>query len=129
MELGNLLRYEGYTPKLEELQHLEEEFDVDGSGEIGMREFFKIMRTFREDDIKEFSKLFKQHDIDGGGDLSTAEIAGVLRQQGHTVSLPIVTQAVQMVDADGSGSIDFDEFVDLMDIYRKAVLKETRKKC
>merc|ERR1712139_1476 len=39
------------------------------------------------------------------------------------------TQAVQMVDADGSGSIDFDEFVDLMDIYRKAVLKETRKKC
>jgi len=129
MELGEILRYEGYTPKLEELQWLSEEYDVDGTGEIGMREFFKIMRRFREEDLKRFRKLFEQCDRDGSNSISTSEIAVVLDRLGHKVSMTSVTEAVKSVDTDGSGDVDWDEFVYLMDKYRKLELDHKRKRC
>jgi Ca2+-binding EF-hand superfamily protein len=129
MELGDILRFLGHTPKLRELQTLVEEFDVDGSGDVGLREFLKIMRRFREKEVKEFKFVFEKYDKDKSGSLATQEIAKVLRFLGREVSMPIVEAAIAEVDLDGSGELDWNEFVVLMDKYRKMDVSDKRQKC
>lgn len=129
LELGNILRHEGYIHDLLELQRLSAQYDVDGTGEIGLREFLKLMRAFREDQVKQFWKMFKQHDADNSGTMSTQEVGAVLRSLGHEVSLPMVQEAVASVDVDNSGEVDWDEFVDLMERYRRLGLREKRRRC
>merc|ERR1712226_616846 len=94
-----------------------------------MREFKKLMRAFRENEIKQFRAMFNEYDEDHSGAMSTQEIGAVLRSLGYAVSLPIVKEAVASVDVDNSGEVDWDEFVDLMEKYRKLGLREKRRRC
>jgi len=129
MELGDLLRNEGFSPKLDVLQLLIGEYDVDGSGDIGMREYLKIMRRFRENEIKKFRRLFTRFDADGSGQMATEEIAGVLKELGHeNIDLATVEQVIMEADTDQSGEVDWDEFVDLMERYRLAEVRERNRK-
>lgn len=129
LELGDLLRFEGYQPDFQQVQYLVDNFDVDGSGDIGLREFYKIMRSYREAEIKLYRKVFTKHDRDGSNSISSAEVAGVLKDLGKQVSLSIVQEAISSVDADNSGCLDWDEFVQLMEIYRKMEVREKRRRC
>merc|ERR1719399_1121176 len=129
MELGAILRDLGLTPNLTKLRTLVEEFDVDVSGDVGLTEFLKIMRCFREADVKEFKFVFKKYDKDKSGSLATQEIAKVLRFLGREVSEPIVEAAIAEVDLDGSGELDWNEFVVLMDKYRRMDVEDKRHRC
>jgi Ca2+-binding EF-hand superfamily protein len=129
LELGDIMRYEGYTPGLDQLQELSEEYDVDESGDIGMREFLKLMRAYRETEIKRFREFFDKADDDGSGSIATQELAGVLEKLGHDVNYQMITEAVASVDEDNSGQLNWNEFVDLMEKYRKLDVIQKRKKC
>jgi len=88
-----------------------------------------MMRIFREEEIKRYRELFVKHDKNKDQTISTAEIAGVLEDIGHDVSLSAVEEAVASVDADKSGDVDWDEFVELMERYRKLAVRERRRCC
>lgn len=129
MELGDILRHEGYHPKLDKLQQLCEEFDVDGSGEMGMREFLKLVRRFREAEVKRFRRLFEAYANPETGTMETQELAGVLEELGQDVSMETVVEAVQSIDADGSGTVDWDEFMEWMERYRRLEVRDKRRFC
>merc|ERR1711977_680166 len=129
LELGDILRHEGYVPNLQELQKLSDQYDVDGSQTLGFREFLKIMRKFREAELVEFKRLFEKHDKDGSGSMASMELGPVLRALGHDVDMKIVLEAIASVDRDGSGEVDWEEFVDLMEKYRELAVKDKRRRC
>eukprot|EP00746_Dinoflagellata_sp_MGD_P153181 gnl/MRDRNA2_/MRDRNA2_84111_c0_seq1.p1 gnl/MRDRNA2_/MRDRNA2_84111_c0~~gnl/MRDRNA2_/MRDRNA2_84111_c0_seq1.p1 ORF type:complete len:934 (+),score=214.51 gnl/MRDRNA2_/MRDRNA2_84111_c0_seq1:127-2928(+) len=129
MELGGILKEQGYLPDLVKLQNLCDDYDIDGSGDIGFREYLKIIRRFREKELAHLKRLFWRFDRDGSGSMATEEIASLLLELGHEVSMPVVAEAVASVDEDRSGEVDWEEFVRLMDNYRDITVKQERRKC
>jgi len=64
--------------------------------------------------IAEFKMAFDIFDHDGGGDINTNELGRVMKLLGQSPSKDELDQIVEAVDVDGSGSIDFDEFLIMM---------------
>uniref|UniRef100_A0A671PTZ5 Troponin C, skeletal muscle n=1 Tax=Sinocyclocheilus anshuiensis TaxID=1608454 RepID=A0A671PTZ5_9TELE len=53
-------------------------------------------------------------DTDGGGDISTKELGTVMRMLGQNPSREELDAIIEEVDEDGSGTIDFEEFLVMM---------------
>merc|ERR1712042_339300 len=67
-----------------------------------------------EEMLNEFQAAFNMFDTDGGGDISTAELGIVMKMLGQTPSKEELDEIIEEVDEDGSGSIDFEEFLVMM---------------
>ncbi|CDR17423.1 unnamed protein product, partial [Oncorhynchus mykiss] len=67
-----------------------------------------------EDMIAEFQAAFNLFDSDGGGDISTRELGQVMRMLGQNPTREELALIIEEVDEDGSGSIDFEEFLVMM---------------
>lgn len=67
-----------------------------------------------EDNIAEFREAFSLFDKDGDGTITTQELGTVMRSLGQNPTEAELDELVEEVDADGSGTIDFNEFLDLM---------------
>ncbi|XP_023682986.1 troponin C, skeletal muscle-like [Paramormyrops kingsleyae] len=67
-----------------------------------------------EDMIAEFKAAFDMFDSDGGGDISTKELGTVMRMLGQNPSREELDAIIEDVDEDGSGTIDFEEFLVMM---------------
>ncbi|XP_063064027.1 troponin C, skeletal muscle [Engraulis encrasicolus] len=72
-------------------------------------------RSFLSDDmIAEFKAAFDMFDSDGGGDISTKELGTVMRMLGQNPTREELDAIIEEVDEDGSGTIDFEEFLVMM---------------
>jgi len=72
-------------------------------------------RSFLSDAmLSEFKAAFDIFDTDGGGDISTAELGTVMKMLGQNPSREELDEIIEEVDEDGSGSIDFEEFLVMM---------------
>ena len=67
-----------------------------------------------EEQINEFKEVFKLFDTDGSGAISHIELGNVLRQLGQNPTDQELKNLVEEVDIDGSGQIEFNEFVQMM---------------
>ncbi|XP_039591274.1 troponin C, skeletal muscle-like [Polypterus senegalus] len=67
-----------------------------------------------EEMIAEFKAAFDMFDSDGGGDISTKELGTVMKMLGQTPSREELDAIIEEVDEDGSGTIDFEEFLVMM---------------
>ncbi|XP_068119360.1 troponin C, skeletal muscle isoform X2 [Hyperolius riggenbachi] len=67
-----------------------------------------------EEMIAEFKAAFDMFDTDGGGDISTKELGTVMRMLGQTPDKEELDAIIEEVDEDGSGTIDFEEFLVMM---------------
>ncbi|NXP20706.1 CALMS protein, partial [Scytalopus superciliaris] len=67
-----------------------------------------------EEKIAEFKEAFSLFDRDGDGSISTRELGTVMRSLGQNPTEAELQGMVGEVDADGSGAIDFAEFLSLM---------------
>jgi len=70
--------------------------------------------SLSEEMIAEFKMAFDIFDHDGGGDINTNELGRVMKLLGQSPSKEELDEIVHAVDVDGSGSIDFDEFLIMM---------------
>jgi len=71
-------------------------------------------KKFTDQEIAGLKETFLLFDKDGDGTIDTNELENVLRKLGKN---PTSTQIMAMIaeaDADNSGDIDFDEFVNMM---------------
>ena len=66
------------------------------------------------DELLLWHNTFKMFDRDGGGDVDLRELGLMFRQLGQTPTEREMRLLIEEVDADGSGTIDFEEFCCLM---------------
>merc|ERR1719409_2110547 len=67
-----------------------------------------------DEQIAEFKEAFLLFDKDGDGTITTKELGTVMRSLGQTPTEAELHDMINEVDNDGSGTIDFAEFLSLM---------------
>eukprot|EP00298_Acanthocystis_sp_HF-20_P018046 c21883_g4_i1.p1 GENE.c21883_g4_i1~~c21883_g4_i1.p1 ORF type:complete len:813 (-),score=350.72 c21883_g4_i1:29-2467(-) len=74
-------------------------------------------KLFSAVQIQEFRKAFDHFDEDGSGDLTSTEISYVLKEQGIIMKQDELNELLAEIDADGNGTVDFEEFLYAMAIH------------
>jgi Ca2+-binding EF-hand superfamily protein len=72
------------------------------------------LRYFNAHEVSEFKEIFDLFDSDGGGSIDSSELGSVMRTLGKNPSPEELATLVKEIDADGSGEIEFDEFLTLL---------------
>ena len=67
-----------------------------------------------EDEVEEIKEAFDLFDNDGSGAISVNELTSAMSSLGFDVKHAVVYNMVSDLDADGSGEIEFGEFLDVM---------------
>ncbi|KAG8181787.1 hypothetical protein JTE90_000079 [Oedothorax gibbosus] len=67
-----------------------------------------------EEQVAEFKEAFLLFDKDSDGMITTAELGVVMTSLGQRPSDSELKKMVHMVDKDGNGTIEFDEFLSMM---------------
>ncbi|KOO20826.1 calmodulin-like protein [Chrysochromulina tobinii] len=74
------------------------------------------------EELTEFREIFNLVDLDKGGTISKDELGQLMKTLGLKPTQEELNAMVAEIDADGSGEIDFDEFVTVMS--RKELLSQ-----
>ncbi|KAL4237342.1 hypothetical protein ACF0H5_002060 [Mactra antiquata] len=77
-----------------------------------------------EEQIAEFREAFRLFDKDGDGTISTKELAIVMGSLGQNPSASELEDMINEIDADGSGAIDFPEFLQMMAVKMNSAESE-----
>ncbi|XP_070502700.1 troponin C, isoallergen Bla g 6.0101-like [Chironomus tepperi] len=118
--IGTILELLGHAVEEDELDDILDEFDEDESGEIEFAEFVKLASRFVEPEEdydqlrKELREVFMLYDKEARGYLPLDEFKKILREIDPELPEDELDEMIDEIDADGSGTIDFDEFMDVM---------------
>eukprot|EP00027_Filamoeba_sp_ATCC50430_P009746 CAMPEP_0168559194 /NCGR_PEP_ID=MMETSP0413-20121227/10388_1 /TAXON_ID=136452 /ORGANISM="Filamoeba nolandi, Strain NC-AS-23-1" /LENGTH=151 /DNA_ID=CAMNT_0008590395 /DNA_START=137 /DNA_END=595 /DNA_ORIENTATION=- len=72
------------------------------------------MSKLNEAQIKELKNAFALFDKNGDGRISSSELKEAIKQLGQKVTDQEIAEMIKSVDKDGNGTVEFDEFVELM---------------
>ncbi|EMP39433.1 Calmodulin, striated muscle [Chelonia mydas] len=67
-----------------------------------------------EEQIAEFKEAFSLFDKDGDGSITTGELGNVMQSLGQNPTEAELQDMIGELDTDGSGTVDFPEFLSLM---------------
>merc|ERR1719295_100020 len=119
-DLGEIMRAMGFRPTEEELKSLLAEIDEDGSGQIEFAEFCQLCATFLVEDPdietmkKELKDAFRIYDKEGQGFITTETLRELIGELLAPLTEEELEGILDELDEDGSGSMDFDEFCEMM---------------
>ena len=84
---------------------------------------------FSLDQIEEFKEAFALFDKDGGGTISADELGVIMKSLGKNPTREELNRMIAEVDEDGSGEIEFPEFLQLMSkkLHRADSIEEMRE--
>ncbi|XP_068629305.1 troponin C, isoallergen Bla g 6.0101 isoform X1 [Battus philenor] len=117
--VGTILGMLGHQVSDESLQEIINEVDVDGSGELEFEEFVTLASRFMvEEDAEamqqELKEAFRLYDKEGNGYITTTVLREILRELDDKISAEELDMMIEEIDSDGSGTVDFDEFMEVM---------------
>ena len=69
-----------------------------------------------EEEIEELREAFNLFDTDGNGTIDPRELKSAMQSLGFEAKNHTVYQMISDIDKNGSGDIDFEEFLDLMTV-------------
>lgn len=92
---------------------------VDQGPGLTFPEFVLWARRLREAETEEFRNTFAECDKDGSGRLAADEVTQVISKSGYMPLQIMVSEVMEQADTDHDGTLDFEEFVNLMQIWRK----------
>merc|ERR1712168_1385093 len=95
------------------------EIDEAGAGKFTLAMFCQIAARFMiEDDEEqmkeELKEAFRIYDRDGQGFITTDVLKEILREIDSTLTEGDLDNIIEEVDEDASGTLDFDEFQEMM---------------
>lgn len=117
--ISTILRMMGIRVSEKNLQEIIAEVDEDGSGELEFEEFCALAAKFliEEDEEslhKELKEAFRIYDKQGNGYITTNVLREILRELDNKLTETDLDGIIDEVDEDGSGTLDFDEFMTMM---------------
>ena len=83
-----------------------------------------VIDNLTDQQIIEFREAFQAFDKDGNGSITTRELGTVMRSLGQNLSEAEIKEMIDIVDEDKNGTIDFQEFLNLMERKMKIIDKE-----
>jgi len=121
LELSELFRQLGYKNTLDELHILVAQVDENNSGKLDFREYLRLMRLFREEELENISNIFEEHAKDDI--LPRQKIPKALDTLEPDPPKALLAQALKEKDG-----LDFDSFVGVVDACRNDRVVRERKK-
>jgi calmodulin len=117
--VAEILRLMGQPFNRETLEEMITEVDEDKSGRLEFEEFIILAAKFIvEDDEealqKELKEAFRLYDKEGNGFIPTSCLKEILRELDDQLSDADLDGMINEIDSDGSGTVDFDEFMEMM---------------
>ncbi|KAJ1387104.1 EF-Hand 1, calcium-binding site [Sesbania bispinosa] len=112
-ELKEVMVALGSKTTSEEVSRMMAELDRNGDGYIDLKEFGEFHCT-GGGDTRELQEAFEMYDLDKNGLISAKELHSVMRKLGEKCSLSDCRRMIGNVDADGDGSVNFEEFKKMM---------------
>ncbi|CAB3383402.1 Hypothetical predicted protein [Cloeon dipterum] len=114
-----ILRLMGQPFNHQILEELIEEVDADKSGFLEFDEFVQLAAKFmneedEEEMEKELREAFRLYDKEGNGYIPTTCLREILRELDDQLTNDELDMMIEEIDSDGSGTVDFDEFMEMM---------------
>ncbi|KAK9889612.1 hypothetical protein WA026_006986 [Henosepilachna vigintioctopunctata] len=117
--IGTILGMLGVHTTDEMLNEIISEVDADGSGELEFEEFVTLASRFMvEEDAEamqqELKEAFRLYDKEGNGYITTKTLKEILKELDDKLTSDELDMIITEIDTDGSGTVDFDEFMEVM---------------
>ena len=91
------------------------EADQDGSNEVDLAEFIKMMaKKVKTNEEAELKAAFNYFDKDGSGKISPGELRLVMKGLGENLTDDAFEMLLEEADTDGDGEINYHEFISLI---------------
>ncbi|CAB3381490.1 troponin C isoform X1 [Cloeon dipterum] len=119
LKISTILNTLGQAYDDNELNALVEENDPDGSGKVNFETFCAIAIHFLEEEDaeamqEELKEAFRLYDREGNGYITTATLREILAALDDKLTSDDLDGIITEIDTDGSGTVDFDEFMEMM---------------
>ncbi|XP_018324501.1 troponin C-like [Agrilus planipennis] len=117
--IGTILGMLGIQTTDKMLKEIIDEVDEDGSGELEFEEFIILASRFMvEEDAEalqsELKEAFRLYDKEGNGYISTDVLKEIIKELDDKITPDELEGMIKEIDSDGSGTVDFDEFMEVM---------------
>lgn len=103
-----------------ELQVAIGEYDTFETGELSFQDFCGLASRYMEEETdseamqQELREAFRLYDREGNGYITTEVFRDILHELDDALSPEELDMIIEEVDTDGSGTLDFDEFMEVM---------------
>lgn len=117
--VSSILRMMGIKVSDASLKSIIDDIDEDGSGMLEFEEFCDLSAKFLveedEESLKaELKEAFRIYDKEGNGYITTSVLKEILKELDNKLTDTDLDGIIEEVDEDGSGTLDFDEFMEMM---------------
>jgi len=117
--IGNILRMMGVKVTAGALKEIVDELDESGNGLLGFDQFAELAAKFlveedEEELKKELTEAFRIYDKEGQGFITNDTLKEILREIDPKLTESDLDGIIEEVDEDGSGTMDLDEFMEMM---------------
>ncbi|EDX03802.1 troponin C [Drosophila sechellia] len=119
LRLKTILNSMGQMFDDSELQALIDDNDPEDTGKVNFDGFCSIAAHFLEEEDaeaiqKELKEAFRLYDREGNGYITTSTLKEILAALDDKLSSSDLDGIIAEIDTDGSGTVDFDEFMEMM---------------
>jgi len=118
LELSDLFRDLGYSATLDELHSLVSKVDANGSNQLDFREYLRLMRLYREEELRKIDLVFLDFQEPRTGLIHQVRIGEALAALNNECSKAVLRK---------QKDVGFDEFVKLADSCRADRVAKERK--
>ncbi|KAF3424573.1 hypothetical protein E2986_11292 [Frieseomelitta varia] len=119
LKISTILNTMGQLFDDSDLNALIAENDPEGIGKVNFDGFCRIAGRFLEEEDaeamqEELKEAFRLYDREGNGYITTATLKEILAALDDKLTSADLDGIIAEIDTDGSGTVDFDEFMEMM---------------
>ncbi|KAJ8676472.1 hypothetical protein QAD02_012259 [Eretmocerus hayati] len=117
-KVRTILNTLGHTFDDHELDIMLKAEDDEGTGVLNFDSFYRVACHFQEEDDealqKELKEAFRLYDKEEKGYIPTSSLREILHALDDQITPDQMDGMIAEIDTDGSGTVDFDEFMEMM---------------